>query len=485
MEYDFFMNNPDRVFPKTRHFQFRIGERRLLLLIGDFIASNLALWITLYYWGNSERFLGFSLEFLQKRTPLWFYFLPIIWILLMIELYDVHRAGDWRKTLGGVGMAVIIGSVFYLVVYFYYVDPPTSLLPRRGVTSFLISTALLTLVWRYIYIHIFVSARFVRRVLLVGSGEAGEILLNAYRELPVRSFKIVGIIDDNHRKLGDTIEGVQVIGQSEQLLKIVTEQDITEIIVAIHGELDSQLFQNLISALEHGVVITSMRMAYEEIMNRVPIRSLESDWILRSFVDEARVGSFYDLTKRFLDLLGGIVGLLLMLVTLPFVGLAIILDDGWPIFYAQERSGRGGQPYAIIKFRTMTRDAEPDGKPRWAKLDDRRATRVGRILRRTHLDELPQFINVILGDMSLVGPRAERPELVELFEKHIPFYRARLLVKPGITGWAQVNYGYASTIEETMTKLEYDLYYIKRRSLFLDILILLRTPFTVLGLRGR
>jgi lipopolysaccharide/colanic/teichoic acid biosynthesis glycosyltransferase len=185
------------------------------------------------------------------------------------------------------------------------------------------------------------------------------------------------------------------------------------------------------------------------------------------------------------DFIGGIVGFIIMLIVLPFVTLAVILDDGWPIFYAQKRSGRGGQPYRIIKFRTMMRNAEPDGKPRWAVEDDRRATRVGRILRRTHLDELPQFINVIRGEMSLVGPRAERPELVNMFEKHIPFYRARLLVKPGITGWAQVNYGYASTIEETMTKLEYDLYYIKRRSLFLDILILLRTPFTVLGLRGR
>jgi lipopolysaccharide/colanic/teichoic acid biosynthesis glycosyltransferase len=133
----------------------------------------------------------------------------------------------------------------------------------------------------------------------------------------------------------------------------------------------------------------------------------------------------------------------------------------------------------------MRRDAEADGQPQWAREDDARATRVGRVLRRTHLDELPQFINVLRGEMSLVGPRAERPELVEYFQQHIPFYRARLLVKPGISGWAQINYGYAANIEETVVKLEYDLYYIKRRSMLMDLVILLRTPAMVLGLRGR
>jgi lipopolysaccharide/colanic/teichoic acid biosynthesis glycosyltransferase len=133
----------------------------------------------------------------------------------------------------------------------------------------------------------------------------------------------------------------------------------------------------------------------------------------------------------------------------------------------------------------MRRDAEANGQPQWAKEDDQRATRIGRILRKTHLDELPQFINVLRGDMSLVGPRAERPELINMYENKVPFYRARLLVKPGLTGWAQINYGYTVTIEETTQKLEYDLYYIKNRSLWMDFLIILRTPATVLGLRGR
>ncbi len=245
------------------------------------------------------------------------------------------------------------------------------------------------------------------------------------------------------------------------------------------------MFQALLDAQECGVEITRMPVAYEELLGRVPIQWLEADWILRSFVDQARSRGFYELWKRFIDIIGGLIGTLIFIVLLPLIALIIFVDDGRPVFYSQLRSGRGGQPYAIYKFRTMRRDAEADGKAQSAKENDERATRSGRFLRKTHLDELPQFLSVLRGEMSLVGPRAERPELVDLFQKHVPFYRARLLVKPGITGWAQVNQNYAANIDETVTKLEYDLYYIKRRTLALDFLILLRTPSMILGLRGR
>jgi lipopolysaccharide/colanic/teichoic acid biosynthesis glycosyltransferase len=245
------------------------------------------------------------------------------------------------------------------------------------------------------------------------------------------------------------------------------------------------MFQTLLDAQERGAVITRFPVAYEDMMGRVPITHLEADWILRSFVDQAHKSAFFELEKRLLDIAGGTLGVLVFLLTCPFIAVAIILDSGFPIFYTQTRSGRGDVRYKIFKFRTMRQNAEENGLPQWAEENDKRATRVGHILRKTHLDELPQFFNVLRGEMSLVGPRAERPELIAWFQQHVPFYRARLLVKPGITGWAQINYGYASTIEETITKLEYDLYYIKRRSLYLDIVILLRTPSMVFGLRGR
>lgn len=475
----------ERPLLRARHWQLRVDERRTLLLIGDFIMAVMALGLSLYIWGTSERFAGFSIEFIQRRVPLWFFFFPVVWLVLMIELYDVHRAADWKRTVRGVALAVLVGLLLYLVLFFYYVDPPRNLLPRLGVATFLVMVSALTLFWRWLYIRIFTAPQFMRRVLLVGGGRSGELLLRQLNDLKVKPFVLVGIIDDDHRKLGASIEGSQVIGASEQLLSLIEEYDISDIIVAITGEMQGGMFQALLDAQEAGAEIVRMPKVYEELMGRVPILLLEANWILRSFVDELRVSGFYLLGKRLLDILGGLIGTLIMLLALPFIAVATLMDDGWPIFYAQTRLGRGGTSYRIIKFRTMRRDAEADGTPRWAREDDERATRVGRFLRKTHIDELPQFINVLRGEMSLVGPRAERPELVEYFQKHIPFYRARLLVKPGITGWAQINYGYASSIDETIVKLEYDLYYIKHRSLMMDLVVLLRTPATVFGFRGR
>ena len=478
------MSDNSRLVKGSRFWQLRIGDRRVILLIGDLTMALIALGIALIYWGSSERFLGFSLEFLQKRTPIWFYFLPIIWLLLLIELYDINKAGDWGKTISGIFIAGAVGVVLYLLLYFYYFDPPESLLPRRGVASFLIVVALLTLLWRALYIRVFAASHFMRRVLLVGGGKSGKLILQIINELNVNPFFLVGIVDDDLQKLGQLIEGYKVMGSSGDLLSIVEEQQISDIIVAITGEMQGNMFQVLLDTQERGVEITRMPVAYEELLGRVPIRTLEANWILRSFVDETRVSSFYILGKRLLDILGGLVGVLGLILVFPLVTIAILLDDGLPVIYGQVRSGRGGQLYRIIKFRTMRRDAEADGHARTATKDDERTTRIGRILRKTHIDELPQFLKVLSGDMSLVGPRAERPELIQMFQERIPFYRARLLVKPGVTGWAQVNQTYASTTDETTIKLEYDLYYIKHRNLVMDMIILLRTPAMVLGFRG-
>jgi lipopolysaccharide/colanic/teichoic acid biosynthesis glycosyltransferase len=202
-------------------------------------------------------------------------------------------------------------------------------------------------------------------------------------------------------------------------------------------------------------------------------------------VDHLNGTGLYNIGKRVLDIIGSLVGMLILAFVFPFAALAIFLDSGFPIFYTQSRLGRGGKEFTIIKFRTMGQNAEDDGKAKLAEKNDPRITRVGNFMRRSRLDELPQFINVLSGEMSLVGPRAERAELVAQFQTQIPFYRSRLLVKPGITGWAQVNYGYVSTVEDTAVKLEYDLYYIEHRSILMDIIIMLRTVGTVLNFRGR
>jgi len=442
----------------------------------------IALAIALIFWAANAEWLGFSGEFLSERVSNWFYLLPFFWLLLLVDQYDVSKAASWRRTSRGVMVSALIGFVVYSAVYIF--SEPNSL-PRRGVAVFLIVAPILTLVWRWLYIRVFTAPQFMRRVLVVGGGRSGETILQAINEKQPRPFELVGLIDDDPQKSGQKIEGYPVLSGSNHLLEIIAEQEITDIIVAILGEMKGTTFQTLLDAQERGIEITRMPVVYEELTLRVPIKILETDWLLRSFADDTRVSGFFELGKRILDIIGALVGIAALLLMLPFVGLATLIDDGWPIFYSQTRLGRGGQPYQIIKFRTMVNDAEADGTPRWATEDDERATRVGRILRKTRLDEWPQFINVLRGEMSLVGPRSERPKLVEHFQRHVPFYRARLLVKPGITGWAQINYDYAATIEETITKLEYDLYYIKHRSLWLDIMILLRTPGTMFGLKGQ
>jgi lipopolysaccharide/colanic/teichoic acid biosynthesis glycosyltransferase len=193
----------------------------------------------------------------------------------------------------------------------------------------------------------------------------------------------------------------------------------------------------------------------------------------------------YELFKRLMDIAGGLLGVTIFALTFPFTAIAIVLESGFPIFYSQERLGKGGRVFRIYKYRSMFQDAEADGEVKAATLNDPRITRVGNFLRRSRLDEMPQFLSVLTGEMSLVGPRAERPQLVASFQKKIPFYRARLLVKPGLTGWAQINYGYVVSVTETVIKIEYDLYYIKHRTIAMDFNIVLRTIGTVLRRTGR
>lgn len=460
----------------------RPNERLTLLILGDLLAGVFALFFALYFWTTGEEWLDFSWKFLQTRPDPWFYLLPVIWLLLLVEIYDVHRASRWKDTIRGVLLAAVICLGIYLVIYF--TSTPKSL-PRRGIAAFIASAILLTLLWRLLYIRIFTAQPFIRRVLLVGAGNSGITLAQMIKTVTPPPFEIVGWVDDDPQKIGTEIMGYKVLGGHKALLQLVDDESISDLVIAISGEMNGAMFQSILDAQEKGISITTMQSVYEELFNRVPIFHLESDWVLRGFGDQARIGGFYELAKRFMDIVGGIVGVIILLLIFPFVSIAILLDTGKPIFYYQKRLGKGGQPYNIIKFRTMVVESEKDGKPRFAQEHDTRVTRVGRFLRKSHLDEIPQFVNVLLGQMSLVGPRPERPGMVQELQKNIPFYRARLLVKPGIGGWAQVNFGYAGTVEDTATKLEYDLYYIRRRNLFLDIIIIIRTLGAAIGLRGQ
>lgn len=467
---------------RTTLWGLRPNERITLLILGDLLAGILALFAALYFWSTGDEWLQFSWKFLQTRPDFWFFLLPLFWSILLVEIYDVHRASRWRDTLRGVLLAAIICLALYLIIYF--TSTPKSL-PRRGIAAFISAAIVLTLFWRLIYIRIFTAQPFIRRVLIIGAGISGLTLVNLIKKLNPPPFEIVGWVDDDLHKINSEILGYKVFGGNECILSLIDQESISDIIIAISGEMNGLMFQSILDAQERGVVVTTMPAIYEELFNRVPIFHLESDWVLRAFGEQARINGFYELAKRMLDILGGIIGVAFLILIFPFVALGILIDNGRPIFYRQQRLGKGGQPYNIIKFRTMVVESEKDGKPRFAQEHDSRVTRIGRFLRKSHLDEIPQFINVLLGQMSLVGPRPERPGMVQELQKSIPFYRARLLVKPGISGWAQVNFGYAGTVEDTATKLEYDLYYIRRRNVLLDILIILRTMGSAVGLRGQ
>ena len=236
------------------------------------------------------------------------------------------------------------------------------------------------------------------------------------------------------KRLEKKLSALPVLGNSVNILEIIKKEQVSDLIFSISGEMQPSLYSAIVSAEEQGIEVRTMPVVYEELFGRVPIALLAGDWVLRSFVDRAHAAGSYELFKRLLDVLGSIVGLLLLIPLFPFIALVILIDDGMPIIFRQVRIGKNGEEFKLLKFRSMRRDAEEDGVARFAVENDTRVTGVGRFLRKSHLDELPQFINVLRGDISLVGPRAERPQLIDKLQKEVPFYRARLFVKAGCNG---------------------------------------------------
>jgi exopolysaccharide biosynthesis polyprenyl glycosylphosphotransferase len=460
--------------------------------VGDLLMAVISVFASTYTWREYQRYVlaadGFKQNVIERlleniNIPFWFYLLPLAWLLLMIELYEPHTAANWRRTVRGIAIAAFLGLIIYSLVFIIRVNP--NALPRIGVGAFLLYASVLSLLWRFLYIRFYTSSGQLRHFLVVGAGKAGHSLAEVYLVQNPPPFNLVGFIDDDPQKLGEKVFDFPIISQSFELLDLIEKYKISDIAVAVSGAIQGTTFQTILDAQEQGVEVTRMPTLYEEMTGRVPIHHLESDWIIRSFTDQARVSGMYLLVKRLLDIIGGGVGLMFFCIFFPFTALAILVDSGFPIFYSQPRLGQGGRVFKIYKFRTMRQDAEADGEVRPTEENDPRVTRIGNFLRVTHLDELPQFWNVLRGDMSLVGPRAERPELVQSFQRKVPFYRARLLAKPGLTGWAQINYGYVATVRDTEVKIEYDLYYIKHRSLAMDFTIMLRTISTVLRRSGR
>jgi len=457
------------------------NERRFILLVGDALVAGIALIIALYFWAMQDLWMDFTWQFLMERPPTWYYLLPFIWLLLLIEIYDTKSAGRRGDTIRGITASTIISTFLYLLIFF--ISEPKSL-PRRGVAAFIAAAAGLTFLWRLLYIRIFMAPVFLRRVIIIGAGRAGSTFAEEIIHIEPRPFFLVGFVDDDKKKIGKKIAGVPVLGSSKKLIQVIENEHVTDLIFSISGDMLPTMYSAILAAEEKGIEVITMPVVYEELMGRVPIALLADDWVLRSFVDRAHASGSYELIKRLLDIIGSVFGLIFLALVYPLIALVIVIDDGFPILFKQVRMGKSGKKFILYKFRSMKKDAEEDEIARFAVENDDRVIRVGGFLRKSHLDEIPQFINVIKGDITLVGPRAERPEMVEDLQQDIPFYRARLFVKPGVTGWAQINYGYASNIKETAIKLEHDLYYIMHRNFMLDLLIIFRTLGAVVGFRG-
>ncbi len=462
--------------------RLKLSEQRFILVLGDLLAATIALFVALYVWASGDSWYRFSVEFLKYRAPAWFYLLPFIWLILLVDTYDTRKSANLRQTLRSIGMVFLGSVIVYLVIYFA-VEPNS--LPRLGVAVFIVSATLLTLLWRLIYVRTFTSFSRQQRVLIVGAGKAGTALVEVISELDPPPFKLIGLIDDDPAKLGTNIHGSPILGNHESMTEIIANQGITDLILAISNEMNHGMFQSILTAQEEGINLTTMTDTYENLSGRVPIDLLESDWVVRAFLERAPTSGFYRISKRLMDLVLGLIGLIGLAILFPLLALIILIDSGRPVIFTQKRLGRGGKPYSIIKFRTMKSKSDMEKEALVTATNDPRITRIGKFLRKAHLDELPQIINVLQGEMSFVGPRSERGELVRVFQREIPFYRARMLVKPGITGWAQIHQAYAETIEETATKLQYDLYYIEHASIWMDFNILLRTVGSVLGFKGR
>ena len=325
--------------------------------------------------------------------------------------------------------------------------------------------------------------RSKRVCIVAGAGSAAEefVSVNGGRN---GEWDIACFVDDDPEKAGSRFEGLLVAGTLAALPDLVKRHRAADIILAINAPLEQASLDGLMKCFEKGVEVLTVAQAVERSCGRVPIQSLGSKWLPGTFwsvTDRPLIQRVAQRTSAFA------VALLLILLFLPVsstAALLLIVSQGFPVLYHQKRAGRAGRNFTLLKFRTMRNDAEKDGA-RWAEKNDDRATGLGRWFRRARIDEIPQLWNVLKGDMSLVGPRPERPEFVRRLEAEIPFYRARLAVKPGLTGWAQVKFGYAKGIDDAKTKLEYDLYYIKYRSFWLDFLILLQTVRVVVSGSGR
>jgi sugar transferase (PEP-CTERM system associated) len=414
--------------------------------------------------------------------------LSVVFLICMyyFDLYDSSILSSPREVLSRLVQA--LGTICILVAVVYYFDPPLEL--GRGITLIgLLIVAIILALWRGLFSALNRRPRFAERTMIFGDEPSASRLLREVESRPELGLSVVGrILVGGNGTYELNWESRRSNGTSdstitrEELPTSVGRQRVNRVIVALDDRRGRLPVELLLSMKSRGVQVQDGTVFYEQITGKIPIESLRLGTLL--FSSGFHLSRFLVIYKRAASILLSIVGWVLSLPLLPFVALGIKLTSPGPLLYHQKRVGRDDTIFYCHKFRTMRADAEADTGATWASDDDPRITPVGRFLRTTRLDEIPQLWNVLTGDMSLVGPRPERPEFIEWLKAEIPFYSLRHTVRPGITGWAQIRYKYGNSIEDAKEKLRYDLFYIKNMSPGLDALIFFDTVKTILLGRG-
>jgi len=424
---------------------------------------------------------------------------------------SLQHAPDLAGNLWKVGLATVVCQLclyyndFYDLTLLYSTrELVVRLLQAVGAASIILAALYFTMPWLMIGDGIFVSALFVflvailgwrllfnrlmgsqklqERILVVGTGETARKVVRQILAQREFAYRVIGFIDEDAARLGERIVNPGIIGTPADMGALIAHHQIDRIIVGLADRRGKLPVEELLRAKMAGIRVEEATTTYERVTGKILIDDLRPSWLI--FSDGFSVSRMTRWMKRGIDLT---LSLILAIVAFPFMvltALAIAIESGRPVLYCQERVGENGRTFTLCKFRSMRLDAEKAGTPIWATDGDARITHVGRFIRKTRLDELPQIWNVVRGDMSFVGPRPERPFFVEELARDIPFYNQRHAVKPGLTGWAQVKYRYGASREDAMEKLRYDLYYIKHLSVVFDLTIVFDTVKVVLFRKG-
>jgi exopolysaccharide biosynthesis polyprenyl glycosylphosphotransferase len=463
--------------PKKKGIHFEVSERKILLRIMD------ALFVLgfLYVIGASFHFDYFTVT---KEEWMWSLVLAvyITFFGTVFELYDLKASSKLDTTFRNIVLTVSLTVLLYLLTP---VITPFLPVKRLQIVYFYIAIIAALFLWRWLYASFITSPRFNKRVIIIGEVSNLETILKTFGTSDP-SYKIVGFVNSE----GQSEDRVTYKGLTEylpyELPDVIVEEYISEVVVAIYDSenITSDIYSQLTMLLEKGFTIREYTQVYEEITKRVPVQYVGKDFYKYFPFSRSNQNQLYMFYHRLLDVCLALIGMTLGLCLLPLILMGNLIANRGPLFYKQERVGKRGATFDIVKFRTMIKNAETEGA-QWADKNDDRVTGFGRFLRNSRIDEIPQFYNILKGEMSVIGPRPERSYFVKELSQIIPFYETRHTIKPGLSGWAQVNSRYGSSVEDSLEKLQYDLYYIKHRSLFLDINILVKTLATVLYYRGQ